>query len=96
MIVVVARYRAKQGQGDLVTTALRKVVPAARAEPGCLLYTVNRSKDDPDELLLYERYRAEADLDAHRESDHFRVIVIGQVLPLLETRDVAIFEPVEP
>lgn len=91
-----ARYKAKPGKGDAVADALRSVVPASRAEPGCLLYTANRSADDPDEFLLYERYEEERDLEAHRQTAHFRDIVLGQVVPLLETREVEFFQPLEP
>lgn len=96
MLVVVARYKARPGNGDAVAQALRSVVGASREEPGCVLYTVNRSADEPDEFLLYERYGDERDLEAHRQTPHFREVVLGQVVPLLETREVEFFQPLEP
>jgi len=96
VIVLVARYRAKAGQGDAVADAMRQVISASRAEPGNLVYTVQRSIEDPDEFVLYERYVDEAAVDAHRASAHFQEIVVGRVIPMLEGREFALYTPVEP
>jgi quinol monooxygenase YgiN len=42
--------------------------------------------DDPEEWLLPEVCLDQAALDAHRSSVHVQEIVIGTVLPLLESR----------
>ena len=58
------------------------------AEPGCLGYEVFRHVDDPGALLLLERYRDSAALEAHRHSGHYRELVVDRILPLLESRHV--------
>ena len=41
MIVLVAKYHVKQGKGDEVASALKKMAPLVEAdEPGCALYHV--------------------------------------------------------
>src|SRR5690348_13571520 len=45
MFVVAAQYYAKQGKEDEIAAILRKMIPISSAEPGCALYTVNRSVD---------------------------------------------------
>lgn len=91
MVVLLASYRSVPGRGDEVATALRDMLAATRAEPGCVLYLVNRSKDDPDHFVLYEQYEDEAALDAHRESAHFQGIVGKLVIPLLLKREWELF-----
>ena len=53
-------------------------------EPGCKLYHANRSADNPDIFLLYEHYADQAALDAHRNTPHFKEIIEGLIVPLLE------------
>lgn len=96
MIVLVARYYAKPGAGDRVEAALREMIPLARQEEGCLLYYASRSQDDPDQFLLYEHYASEAFLAAHRETPHYKRIIEGTILPLLERRERQLFRLVDP
>lgn len=93
MIVLVARYRVKAGRGDEVAAALREMAPLVKAEePGCALYQASRAQDNPDQFLLYEHYVDEAALLAHRETPHFKAIIEGTVVPLLEQRERELYE----
>jgi quinol monooxygenase YgiN len=88
MNVLVARYYVRAGDGDEVEAALKEMAAVVKEqEPDCVLYEVNRSQDDPDEFLLYERYRDDAALAAHRETPHFKRIVEGRIVPLLMRRE---------
>ena len=88
MIVLVARYYGKSGQGDTIEAALKQMAPrVAQDEPGCRFYQASRSQDNPDNFLLYEHYVDEAALLAHRETPHFQEIIEGTIVPLLEKRE---------
>jgi quinol monooxygenase YgiN len=87
MLVVIARYRVRPGRGDEVAALLGPHIAATRAEPGCLAFLVNRSMDDGDRFVLYEQYADEAAFQAHRVSPHFREIIDGRVVPLLDERE---------
>ncbi len=88
MIVLTARYHCKSGQGDAVEDALRRMAPlVALQEPGCKLYNACRSQDNPDMFLLYEQYIDQAAFLAHRETPHFKEIIEGVIVPLLERRE---------
>ena len=88
MIVLVARYQGKPGKGDAIEAALKQVAPLVKEqEPGCKLYQVSRSQDNPDNFLLYEHYEDEAALLAHRETQHFQEIIEGTIVPMLEKRE---------
>ena len=40
-------------------------------EPGCLRFDVLEDPDDPNRIFLYEVYRDEEALEAHRRAPHF-------------------------
>ena len=88
MIVLVARYYGKRGQGDTIEAALKQMAPrGAKDEPGCRFYQASRSQENPDNFVLYEDYVDEAALLAHRETPHFQEIIEGTIVPLLEKRE---------
>jgi quinol monooxygenase YgiN len=88
MIVLVARYYGKAGQGDAIEAALKQMAPlVAEHEPGCKLYQASRSQENPDQFLLYEHYVGEAALLSHRTTPHFQQIIEGTIIPMLEKRE---------
>jgi autoinducer 2-degrading protein len=93
MIVLVARYHVQSGKGDEVAAALQEMAPLVQAsEPGCKLYQANRSRENPDLFLLYEHYEDEAALQGHRETPHFKAIIEGTIVPLLDKRERELYE----
>jgi Uncharacterized conserved protein len=96
MYAVLARYQVQPGRGDEVAHALRPHLLATRNEPGCLVFTANRSVDDPDSFVLYEQYKDEESFKAHVDSAHYETYVVSRVRPLLAHREVAFFTAIEP
>lgn len=93
MIVLVAYYFGLPGSGDSIEEHLKKMaVEVKRSEPGCLLYHACRSKDNPDNFLLYEHYADQAALEGHRTTPHFQSIIEGTIIPLLEKRERALYD----
>lgn len=93
MIVLVATYHVKPGMAAQVIAALQEMAPlVAQHEPGCLMYQVCRSQEEPDAFLLYEQYADEAALQAHRDAPHFKRIIEGTVIPMLETRERTFYD----
>ena len=70
------------------------LAPASRAEPGCVGYNVHRSRDNPRRFLVYELYRDEAALEAHRQSPHFARYATGELYGLVEDRQAEMLDPV--
>jgi (4S)-4-hydroxy-5-phosphonooxypentane-2,3-dione isomerase len=98
MIVLVADYYTMEGKDDEVAEALKKMVAYCNsdAEPGCRQYVVNRSLEDPRKFLLYEQYDDQDAVDAHRETEMFKTLVLGTVVPMLEHREPHFYSVVEP
>jgi autoinducer 2-degrading protein len=95
MRALLARYTAREGQGELVERTLRAMAEAVRREEkGCLIYRAARSIENPEVFVLYEEYESEAALLAHRETPHFRDLIEGTIVPELESRERELLVPV--
>lgn len=89
-VYVFARWQVKEGQLDTVLNLLPEVVAKSTAEEGNLFYKVHQNNADANTLVLFEGYKNEAALNEHRNSAHFQTRVIGEIIPLLENREVII------
>ncbi len=87
-ITVVARWQALPGRADTVLALVASLRERSLAEAGCLGYEVFRGADDAAAILLLERYRDRGAIDAHRESAHYRELLVERILPLLAGRQV--------
>ena len=85
--VVIARWRAREGEEDAVARALGEIVPIARAESGMIDYQVHRDPEDPQQFTIYERYRDAAAYDAHLQSEPMKRLGFGDAIPRLESRE---------
>jgi quinol monooxygenase YgiN len=96
MYVVAAQYTVQEGKEKAVIDILKKMIPLSRAEPGCKLYMVNQSPDNPRKLLLYEQYVDKSGYEAHMATTAFKDNILGKVVPMLESRVREFYEVVEP
>jgi quinol monooxygenase YgiN/mannose-6-phosphate isomerase-like protein (cupin superfamily) len=81
----VARYAkasAKPGQGEALAGKLLEVAAALREVPGCELYVINRSVEEPDVVWVTELWQSQERLDAALETDEARA-GIPEVLALV-------------
>ena len=92
---LIAHYYVQPGKADVVEAALARMADAVAAdEPACLIYNANVSLDDPNHYVLYEVYDNEDGLVAHRETPHFKEIIEGIVVPVLEKREREVYRRV--
>lgn len=87
-IVVIARWQVAEAQVAEVLEIVTGLRRQSLAEPGCLGYEVFRSVEDPGSILLIERYRDDAAIEAHRQSPHYRALVADRIVPMLSSRHV--------
>lgn len=85
---VVATYVSKPGEVDELASQLRSMIDPTNAEPGCRMYRVINSNDDPNTFVLFELYDDEAAFQAHAASDHFEEHVRNGAWNHLESRSV--------
>ena len=88
---VAVTWLAKEGEEDQVGQILAEVAALSREEPGCRMFIGHRSMDDPREFFLYEQYDDEAAFIAHRKTEHFKQLILGEAVPRLESRERAVY-----
>ncbi len=73
MIALMVRMQMKPEHRDAFLAALLgDARGSAYDEPGCLRFDVVQDASDPHVVYLYEVYRDEAALEAHRQAPHYR------------------------
>ena len=92
---VIARYTIAAGNEETVLALLRELAVAARTEPGNLGFDVCALVSDPRQVVLLERYVSRAAFEDHRTTPHFTGLVLEQIVPLLDSRDVELFDAAE-
>ncbi|QYJ08240.1 putative quinol monooxygenase [Qipengyuania flava] len=82
--------------GQSIDAATRKamveMVRASRAEDGCLDYSFASDLADPDTLVLFERWRDQAALEAHGKSAHMAEFQKVMAANPPKSRDLRIYE----
>lgn len=94
-IHVFATWKIKEGQIENVLNLLKIVHDESVKENGNLFYKIHQSNSDANTLVLFEGYTNEAAIAEHRNSAHFQDIVVQQIVPLLENREVIVATPLE-
>jgi quinol monooxygenase YgiN len=89
---VIARHTMAAGKEDEVLAVLPKLIEASRAEPGVVSFAAYRQLDDPRTYVLLERFVSPDAVAAHRETAHFKDLMLGQIAPRLESRVVEQFD----
>jgi quinol monooxygenase YgiN len=91
-VQLIARHTAAAGMENEVLPLLPKLAAATLTEPGCLAFEIYRRLDDERSYVLLERYASREALDAHRETEHFKELVLGEIAPRLESRVLEAFD----
>jgi quinol monooxygenase YgiN len=89
---VIARYTISAGNQDEVFEVLPRLIAAVRTEPGNIAFAAYRQLDDDRNVVLLERYASRDAFAAHRETPHFKELVLGRLVPLLERRVVESYD----
>jgi quinol monooxygenase YgiN len=74
-LIIVATITAKEGNEVLVREALEQVVPASRAEAGCLRYDLHVDLGNHASFVMLEAWRDDDALATHEASAHFQALV---------------------
>jgi quinol monooxygenase YgiN len=88
MVSFTVRMQFAKEDRDRLTEILRNLAIASRKEAGCVSYIPHRIDGDPDTVLIYEQYRDQQALDAHRASQHFEQYAVGGLYQLMRERAV--------
>jgi quinol monooxygenase YgiN len=94
MVILAVQVTIKAGHEDEVVDGFRKLEAESRHEPGCVFYMVQRARENPRRYLVYEQYKDEAALEAHRNSAHFKQYAAEGVYRFVEERQADLYNPI--
>ena len=93
MICLCVRVTVKAGTEDRVVEFFGPLTVASRKEPGCVFYQAHQHREDPRKFMVYEQYKDDAALEAHRNSDHFKRYAADGFYKFVESREADIYRP---
>lgn len=88
MVSFTVRLRFTDDDRERVSEILEKLAVASRKEPGCVSYIPHWVEGDPTTVVIYEQYKDEASLEAHRATPHFKQFAVGGLYQLMRERAV--------
>lgn len=77
---LVVNFKAKPGFGSKFTEAFLPIMLEVRQEPGCEQYHLFQATEDPDSLILVERWVDQPSLDAHSAAMRARGSITGDFM----------------
>ncbi len=93
MVVLAVTWMAKTGREAEAAAILEKLTTESRKEPGCAMYQVHKHKTDPRRYFIYEQYKDDAALEAHRTSAHFLQLAKKDLVKVADRTEGHLFEP---
>jgi len=87
---LIVKWKIKEMETPGILNLLEELVEKTRNEPGNILYHIYQSADNSNELILHERYVDSDAVEVHKNTAHYQQIVMGQIIPHLEIRELTI------
>ena len=88
MVSFTVRMRFADEDRQNISEILEKLATASRQEPGCVSYIPHWVEGDPTTVVIYEQYKDDASLDAHRASPHFKEFAVAGLYQRMRERAV--------
>jgi quinol monooxygenase YgiN len=86
---VLVRMQAKPGEGDQLVEVVNQISPDTVSRDGALSFELVRDLDDPDTLVMIEKWRDRADHEAYaawREETQIGVAELFAVVAAVEVK----------
>jgi len=88
MITFTVRMKFRSEDRQRVAEVLTALAEASRKEPGCATYIPHTVDGEPDTVIIYEQYRDQKAVEAHRASRHFKEWAVGGLYQMMLERQV--------
>jgi len=88
MISFLVRLKFAPEDRAQMAETVRQLADESRREEGCITYIPHQQQDNPDTVVIYEQYRDEQALAAHRESEHFKKYAVSGLYQKMLERTV--------
>ena len=87
-IEIIVKWKIKESETARILAMLPELADRSKCEKGNVFYTIYRSKNDPHEFILHELYTDADAFEAHKTSEYYQRIVVGEIIPHLVLREV--------
>ena len=85
---IIVKWRIKKSETFRILKMLPELAEKSKNEKGNVSYAIYQSESDPNELILHEHYTDAGAAEAHKKSEHYQEIVVNEIIPHLEVREV--------
>lgn len=89
---VIVKWKIRETETERILALLPSLVEQTRNEKGNLSYSIYQSAEDENTLILQERYADAKAAEDHKSSKHYQDIVVAQIIPHLEVREVSVLK----
>ena len=93
MVVLAVTWLAKVGRETEVAELFSNLTEESRKEPGCAMYQVHRHRTEPRRFFIYEQYKDDAALEAHRNAPHFLQYAKKELPKMADRVEGQLYEP---
>lgn len=93
MVVLAVTWVAKTGRETEVSELFSKLTAQSRNEPGCVMYQVHRHRTEPRRFFIYEQYKDDTALEAHRSAAHFLQYAKKELPKIADRVEGQLYEP---
>jgi quinol monooxygenase YgiN len=93
MVVLAVTWMAKAGHDADVAPIFAKLTEESRKEAGCLMFQAHRHKTEPRRFFVYEQYKDDAALEAHRSTAYFLQYARKELPKVADRVEGNLFEP---
>ena len=93
MVVLAVTWMAKTGRESEVVALFEKLTAESRKETGCVMYQVHKHKTEARRFFIYEQYKDDAALEAHRATAHFLQFAKKDLPKVADRTEGHLFEP---
>jgi quinol monooxygenase YgiN len=93
MIILAVTWLAKPGSEAEAAHILSILTEESRRESGCLMYQVHRHKSEAGRFFIYEQYKDDDALEAHRQTPHFLKWARTELPKVAERVDADLYDP---
>ena len=95
MLVLAVTWLAKEGKEEKTIQLFRELSEASRKEPGCVMFFAHRGVENSRQFFIYEKYRDQSALDAHRAAPYFKKIARGELLEYADRKEGVLYTSLE-
>lgn len=87
---LIVKWKIKNSETADILNLFSELADKTRNEKGNISYHIYQSADNVNEFFLHERYVDADALEIHKNSEHYQQIVLAQIIPHLEIREVTL------